>query len=125
MKNSILLGIRRYHLPVPAVIWQGQVKQTAIHNQQTLGYLSPDHQRVRNFVVHQLPCLGQPLPPELIARKLGLSLDLVNVILDDLERRMSFLYRNGTESVVWAYPVTVDKTPHQATLNSGESIYAA
>jgi hypothetical protein len=125
MKNNVLLGLWRYLLPVPAGIWQGQVKQSAVHNQQELGSLSADHQRVRNYVVRELPRLGRPLPPELIARELSLPLAQVNAILDDLERHMSFLFRNGSESVVWAYPETVDKTPHLATLSSGESIYAA
>lgn len=125
MKNNVLLGFLRYLLPVPAGIWQGQVQQSAVHNQQELGSMSIDHQSVRNFVVRELPRLGRPIPPELIARKLNLSLDQVKVILDDLEKHMSFLYRKGTESVVWAYPVTVDQTPHLATLSNGESIHAA
>jgi hypothetical protein len=125
MKNDVLLEVWRYLLPVPPVIWQGQVNQSAVQNQQALSSMFLDHQRVRNFIVRQLPHLGQPLLPELIARELNLPLEQVISILDDLERRMSFLYRNGTESVVWAYPVTVDQTPHQATISGGESTYAA
>jgi len=125
MKNSVLLGIWRYLLPVPAGIWQGQVKQSAFHSRQELGFLSADQQHVRNYAVRELARLGQPLPPERIARDLGLPIEKVNAILDDLETRLSFLYRNGTKSVVWAYPITVDQTPHRATMSSGESINAA
>jgi hypothetical protein len=125
MKNNILLGIWRFLLPVPERIWQGQVKQSVLHNQQELGFLSTDHLRVRNYAVRELVCLGQPLPPDLIARDLSLPLDKVNAILDDLESRLSYLYRNGTKSVDWAYPVTVDPTPHRANMSSGESINAA
>jgi len=38
---------------------------------------------------------------------------------------MTFLYRNGREEVVWAYPVTVETTPHRVTLSSGERLYSA
>jgi hypothetical protein len=38
---------------------------------------------------------------------------------------MTFLYRGGGESVTWAYPVTVDRTPHRVAFSSGEQTYAA
>jgi len=38
---------------------------------------------------------------------------------------MTFLYRNVAGNVVWAYPVTVEQTPHRVIFNTGESIYAA
>jgi hypothetical protein len=80
---------------------------------------------VRNYAVRELPRLGHPLPPEQIARDLNIPLTQVNAVLDDLEKRMSFLYRHSTDSVVWAYPVTVERTPHRASMSSGESTYAA
>ena len=46
-------------------------------------------------------------------------------ILDDLEKRMTFLYRNPQGCVTWAYPVTVDRTPHRVEFSSGEKLYAA
>jgi hypothetical protein len=125
MKNNVLLGIWRYLLPVPEGVWQGQVNQSAVHNLQVFDSLSPDHQRVRNYVVRELPRFSQPLPPERIARDTDLPLAQVNAILDDLEKKKSFLYRDGGDSVVWAYPVTVAKTPHSAVFSGGESIYAA
>jgi len=38
---------------------------------------------------------------------------------------MTFLFRNKEGEVVWAYPVTVDKTPHHLTFSTGEQLYAA
>ena len=38
---------------------------------------------------------------------------------------MTFLFRNPAGDVTWAYPVTVDQTPHQVTFSSGEKLYAA
>jgi len=49
----------------------------------------------------------------------------VNTILEDLERHMTFLFRNDDGAVIWAYPVTVDRTPHHVKLSTGEQVYAA
>ncbi len=87
--------------------------------------MSADHHRVRNFVVQELPNAGQPLTAELIAQRLNLPLARMQVILDDLERRLTFLFRNDKGGVEWAYPVTAAKTPHRFTLTSGEALYAA
>ena len=125
MKNNVLLGLSRYLVPVPELVWQGQVKKSALQNLEELGKMSSEAKRVRNYIVRELPRYGRPIPPEHIAGELKLPLSQVNSILDDLEKHMSFLYRQGTGSVVWAYPVTVDPTPHRAMLSSGESIFAA
>jgi hypothetical protein len=38
---------------------------------------------------------------------------------------MTFVCRNAQGAVVWAYPVTVEPTPHRATFSTGEELYAA
>ncbi len=87
--------------------------------------MSEDHHRVRNFVVAELPRAGTALPPAVIAARLDLPLEQVAHILDDLEKHLVFLFRNPQGEVAWAYPVTVDPTPHRVTFSSGEKIYAA
>ena len=62
---------------------------------------------------------------EFIARELNLSPSQVIAISDDLEKHMTFLFRNERGAVTWAYPVTVDETPHQVTFSTGEQIHAA
>jgi hypothetical protein len=49
----------------------------------------------------------------------------VKGILDELERNLFFLVRNAQGAVSWAYPVTVEPTPHQLRFHSGERLYAA
>ncbi|MCG6538425.1 MAG: hypothetical protein L7F78_27845, partial [Syntrophales bacterium LBB04] len=71
------------------------------------------------------PYSGKPLSPEFVANTLDLPIRRVKVILDDLEQHMTFLFRDKHGSVVWAYPVTVDTTPHHVTFNTGEELYAA
>ena len=82
--------------------------------------MSADHHRVRDFVVTELARRAAPLPPGLIAEKLELAADRVSVILDELEKHLTFLVRNAEGAVTWAFPVTVDETPHHATFTTGE-----
>jgi hypothetical protein len=120
MKNSILMGLWRGTLPIPRVIWQSQVRGDA-----DLRFMTESHHLVRDYVVRELPRVGQPLSPESIAREVELPLDQVVGLLDDLERNMTFLYRNEEGAVHWAYPVTVDETPHRMRFSTGEQVNAA
>jgi len=126
MNKSLLVGIWKYLLPVPRSVWQGQVAKSARHaSEGGLAFMSEDHHRVRDFVVVELPRFARPLSAALIAERVNLPLDRVTGILTDLEKHMTFLYRNPQGEVTWAYPVTVDHTPHRVTFSSGEQIYAA
>jgi hypothetical protein len=125
MINNLLLGIWRHLLPVPSTIWESQVRQSAKHNEAHLAFMSPEHHRIRNLVVRELPRLGKPLTPQWIARELNLPIEKVVALLDDLEKHLTFLFRNAEGAVVWAYPVTVAETPHRVTFSTGEQVSAA
>lgn len=126
MSNRILLGYRRRMIPVPGFIWQRLVRKAVEKdNVERLAKLSDDHHRVRDFVVREMHRIGQPLSPEVIGERLGLSADRVTAILNDLEPGMVFLYRGQENVVTWAYPVTADQTPHKVTYDSGEQGHAA
>lgn len=120
MDDSLLLGLWRCTLPVPRAVWQKLVRGNA-----QLDFMSNEHHRVRNWVVQELPRIGKPLSPELIAQELTLPPAQVTDILDELEQRMTFLFRNEHGAVMWAYPVTVEHTPHHLTFSTGEQVYAA
>ena len=74
------------------------------------------------------PPTGAHLPgraPEFVADELSIPIEMVRAIFDDLEKHMTFICRNDEGMAVWAYPVTVEKTPHRLTFSTGEQIYAA
>ncbi|MFQ5627428.1 MAG: hypothetical protein ACE5I1_01610 [bacterium] len=125
MSDNLLMGLGRFMVPIPRMIWQWQVTRNAQKIEAGLGFMSREHHDVRNFVVQALPGVGKPLSPEFIAQNLNLPADQVNAILDELEKHMTFLFRNKAGAVAWAYPVTVDRTPHHATFSSGEQVYSA
>ena len=84
-----------------------------------------DFRNVHHFVVKELPEMMKPLTESMISENLELSIDRVRSALDYLEKRMTYLFRNKEGEVVWAYPVTVEKTPHKLTFDTGGKIYAA
>ena len=120
MDKNLLLGFGKRTIPIPRFIWQNQVK-----GGNPLEFMNEDHHQVRNFVVTELPKVGEPLTPGYIAQSLGLPVEKVVGLLNDLEHHMTFLFRDKQGSVQWAYPVTVDETPHKITFSTGECINAA
>ena len=125
MENRLLTGVWRYLVGVPPRLWEKQIEKGRHKVKKSTGFMSPDHRRVHHYVVRELPRFGAPLPPETVSRGLDLPLERTVDILRDLEEHLTFLYRNDHGQVVWAYPVTVEKTPHRITFGSGESLYAA
>jgi len=110
---------------VPCETWEESLVAVPEHAKTVLAFMTGEHHLVRNFAVRELPRAGAPLPPESISERLGLPLEKVQAILEDLERHMTFLFRNREGAVAWAYPVTVDPTPHRVSFSTGERLFAA
>lgn len=125
MSETVLLGQGRQIIKIPRKKWEEHLAHVPQHGETRLGFMSEEHHLVRYFVVRELPHTGQPIRPEFISRNLKLPLARVNSILEELERNLFFLVRNRWGAVSWAYPVTVDQTPHELTFSTGERLYAA
>ena len=110
---------------LPEWFWRKQVAAAGRRLADSLAFMSGDHHRVRTFVVSGLPRLAKPIPPESIAESLDLPPGRVTQILEELERGLTFLFRNPEGAVAWAYPVTADPTPHRVRFSTGEETYAA
>jgi len=124
MKDRLLLGLGHSMIPIPRWIWQRAVRASARRSRAGLAFMSEDHHRVRDFAVTELSRAGAPLPPEAIAEALGLPLARTTAILEELEKHLTFLFRNEAGAVTWAYPVTVEPTPHRAHLSTGEDAFS-
>lgn len=125
MEKSILISTGRDLTRVPGHHWQAHVAQNADESRNRLDFMTAEHHLVRKFVVRVLPRMGASISPEYISQSLKIPLSRVQVILDDLEKGMTFLYRDEKGAVAWAYPVTTAPTPHRVRFSSGEEIYAA
>ena len=125
MNNKLLTGVWRMLVGVPPVLWEKQIQKARRKVEKSTRFMSQEHRRIHHYVVRELPRVGEPIPAERAARDLALSMEQTVEILRDLEEHLTFLYRNEQGQVVWAYPVTVEKTPHRITFGSGERLYAA
>ena len=125
MKDKLLLGLGRSMLPLPRLLWRSLLKAKSKKVGAGLGFMTEHHHRVRDHVVTELPRAGVPLPPDSIAEKLRLPVSRAQEILRELERNLKFLYRDERGRVAWAYPATVEETPHRVRFSTGERGYAA
>jgi hypothetical protein len=125
MGKQVLMGKEREIIATPRDMWEQGLKGRVPLIKTRLEFMSEVHHLVRNFVVKELPKTQKPLSPEFISEHLSLPKAKVISILQDLEKHLTFLYRNNQGSVAWAYPVTVDETPHKIVFNTGECINAA
>ncbi len=125
MRETILLGQGCQITEIPRKEWEENLSKLTQHSQTRLGFMSEEHHLVRNFVVRELPRTGQPIQPDYISQGLEIPLARVNTLLDELEKNLFFLFRNLRGAVTWAYPVTVEKTPHNLIFSTGERLYGA
>jgi hypothetical protein len=125
MDNFILLGRGRDMQRIPRAEWEKHLASAPEQQHKRLSFMTPAHHQVRYFVVRELSRKAKPMEPEFIAQQLLLPLAQVTTILADLERNLFFLARNETGAVTWAYPVTVELTPHRIMFSTGERAYAA
>ncbi len=125
MGNRLMAGVWRYVLGVPPFLWEKQIARAVQKVNRSTGFMAAEHRLVHHYVVRELPRYGKPMPPDLVARELGLPPERVVEILEDLERHLTFVYRDTAGRVIWAYPVAVEKTPHSIAFHSGEQLYAA
>src|SRR5438105_15298938 len=117
-KDSILIGRQDKLLEVPAEAFRAHLEHARASLRsgpsQRVAFMTPEHHSVRNFAVRELPRNdGKPLKAGDIARRLRLPLAAVKALLDDLQKHLFFLVLNPEGEVSWAYPVTVEETPHR------------
>ncbi|MBC2735712.1 MAG: hypothetical protein HF981_15240 [Desulfobacteraceae bacterium] len=125
MANTLMSGFWRYMLAVPPFLWEKQIHKARLRITNNLSFMTASHRRVHHFVVRELPREGRPLSAAFIAEELHIREAQVVAILEELETHMTFLFRNETGAVIWAYPLTTAPTPHRITFTSGEQLYAA
>jgi hypothetical protein len=125
MEETILLGRDQTILEVPQATWKQHLTQIPGHSRARLNFMTDTHHQIRYFVVKELANRQKPIEPELISGALNLPLELVKSTLEELERKLFFLVRDEQDAVTWAYPVTVELTPHKMVFSTGERLYGA
>lgn len=106
--------------------WSRAVETSTLAMSARLAFMTSDHHRVRNAAVRELPRNGgRPLDIDALARTLALASRTAHGIVEELERNLFFLVRRGRRHISWAFPVTVERTPHALRLDSGERVFGA
>lgn len=125
MEENILLGRDQKILAIPQAAWKQHLTQFSQPSHSRLNFMTESHHQIRYFVVEEMANKQKPIEPGFISEKLNMPLERVIPILDELERKLFFLVRNEHGAVAWAYPVTVETTPHRLSFTSGERLYGA
>jgi hypothetical protein len=124
-ENKILLGIGHRIFPAPMFMSIRETTKMAKNMKTRINKISEEKKRIHHFVVKELPNAGQPISPAFIALALAIPVERVSALVDEMEKDKSFFNRYHSEGINWAYPVTVDKTPHRVTFSTGEQVNAA
>jgi hypothetical protein len=125
MDGKVLLGRGKQILEISEAEWKSPLTLVPEHTQEMLRFMTEQHHQVRYFAVRELMNTGKPLSPGLISERLGIPPERVKAILDELEKKLFFLARDEQGAVIWAYPVTVEPTPHRLNFSTGERLYGA
>ncbi len=125
MDGKVRRGFLRHLLPLPGSLLGKRAEKGGRRIREEFAFMTEDHRRVHHFVVKQMPSFGSPMSPGLVAEGVDLSVERVTAILEELEGRKMFLFRNRDGEVMWAYPVTAETTPHHLTFSTGEQTHAA
>jgi hypothetical protein len=125
MSENILVGHGAKMTSIPRHDWEEELLEAPEFIRKRLDFMSPDHHEVRNFVVRELPGYGTPISIEDISSALRMPQERVAQIVADLEKNLFFLVRKDRPEVSWAFPVTVDETPHHLSFSTGERLDAA
>ncbi len=123
-RGRLYLGLGRYIIPVPPCLMRMGAAGSARQADRTLARLSRSITSSGISSSPRSPKGGLALRG-LHSRAAGPFPDRVRAIVDQLERKMIFLFRNQRGEVTWAYPVTAEPTPHHVTFTTGQQIYAA
>ena len=124
-EDMVFYGRDQGILEIPQATWKQRLNQVPQHGKQRLSFMTDEHHRVRNFVVKEIFKQQKPVAPQTISRMLDMPFEQVKLILDELERHLFFLVRDARGAVSWAYPMTVDVTPHRMNFRTGEQLYGA
>ena len=125
MVDTVLIGRGDTISSIPRRDWEQELSSAPEKVSQRLEFMSHDHHLVRNFVVRELPRLGQPISLDDIAHALHLTRIRTTRIVEDLEKNLFFLVRGNGAEVSWAFPVTAEETGHHLAFSTGERLDAA
>jgi hypothetical protein len=55
MRDALWLGVGKHIVPIPSRVWRRVIARRERDTAHALAFMTPEHHRVRNFVVLELP----------------------------------------------------------------------
>lgn len=123
--DTILIGHGRSVIRESDEEWRRALQALRLGPNVRLSFMTPQHRQMREYAVTELPRVGRPITPGELAQRFTLSVDAVVDILAELERHLFFIRRNDNGDISWAFPVTVEPTPHRLRFDDGAEVFAA
>lgn len=124
-QRKVYLGFSRFMVPLPQALSAIGTKSSVSALRAIAARLSKDERRVHHFVVREMAIAEEPITLELIGERLNLSVRRVADIVDKLESLKTFFYRNDSDGINWAYPLSLEDTGHEMIAGTGERFFAA
>jgi hypothetical protein len=125
MAGTILIGRGDTIHEISGSDWENELRGAPEAIGRRLDFMTPDHHRIRNHVVRELPRLGRPITLSEISEALELPHGRTKSLVEELEKNLFFLVRGDGTEVSWAFPVTADDTGHHMVFSTGERLDAA
>ena len=93
MAGTILIGRGDTIHEIPQSDWENELRGAPEAIARRLDFMTPDHHRIRNHVVRELPRLGRPITLAEISEALELAPRRTKSLVEELERNLFFLVR--------------------------------
>lgn len=125
VKRKMYVGVSRFMFPVPRALSAIGMGKSVAGARAKADLLSEEERRIHHFVVRELAVAKAPVTPELIGERLEIPVERVVAAVDKLEAMMTFLYRENSDGINWAYPLSLQDTGHEITASTGDRFFAA
>jgi hypothetical protein len=125
VKRKMYMGISRFMVPVPKALSALGMKKSVTGARTKAARLSDEERRIHHFVVKEMAVAEEPITLAVIGEKLNLPEEQVADAVDKLEAMKTFVYREKSAGIDWAYPLSLTDTGYKMAASSGERFFAA
>ena len=125
VRRKMYVGVSRFMVPVPRALSAIAMRKSVAAARARADLLSEEERRIHHFVVRELAVAKAPVTSELIGERLEIPVERVVAAVDKLEAMMTFVYREDSDGINWAYPLSLQNTGHEITVSAGDRFFSA
>ena len=125
VRRKMYVGVSRFMVPVPRALSAIAMRKSVAGARARADLLSEQERTIHHFVVRELAVAQAPVTPDLIGERLEVPVERVVAAVDKLEAMMTFVYRENSDGINWAYPLSLQNTGHEITVSTGDRFFSA